>query len=98
MPFVHFADDITVFSSDRDINNVYANITVFSSDRDINNVHANITVFSSDRDINNVHATVKRELAGFDNWLKANILFWHEKVWDVSCNTVKIESALRRAC
>ena len=31
-------------------------------------------VVASDRNINNVHATVKRELVGVDNWLKANIL------------------------
>ena len=32
------------------------------------------TVFASDSDINNVQATVNRELADFDNWLKANRL------------------------
>ena len=32
------------------------------------------TVFASDSDINNVHATVNRELAGVNNWRKANRL------------------------
>ena len=32
------------------------------------------TVFAFDSDIDNVYATVKRELLGVDNWLKANRL------------------------
>ena len=32
------------------------------------------TVFASDSDINNVRATVNRELAGVNNWRKANRL------------------------